>query len=361
MVSRKTAPSKRRRLAGIATALVLGLAAASPVQAKDTFRLAWSIYVGWMPWAYADEKGIIDKWADKYDIDIEVVQVNSYIESINQYTGGKFDACTMTNMDALTIPAAGGVDSTAFLVGDYSDGNDGIVLKDKDSLEAIEGMDVHLVELSVSHYLLARALDTVGMSERDVNVVNTSDADMVGAYESRDVKAVVTWNPQLAQIMKKDASNLVFDSSQTPGEIVDMTVIKTEIADKHPEFAKALAGAWYETMARMQGEGASRKEVMTFLGEAAGTDRPGYLHQLNSTEMFYEPSEGVEFTESGQLVETMDLVRNFSFKHGLLGPAAPSPDVIGIEFPSGKVLGDEGNVNLRFSSKYMQMAADGEL
>jgi NitT/TauT family transport system substrate-binding protein len=77
--------------------------------------------------------------------------------------------------------------------------------------------------------------------------------------------------------------------------------------------------------------------------------------------MFYEPSEGVEFTESGQLVETMDLVRNFSFKHGLLGPAAPSPDVIGIEFPSGKVLGDEGNVNLRFSSKYMQMAADGEL
>ncbi len=35
----------------------------------------------------------------------------------------------MTNMDALTIPAVGGVDSTVLIVGDFSNGNDGIVLK----------------------------------------------------------------------------------------------------------------------------------------------------------------------------------------------------------------------------------------
>jgi len=45
--------------------------------------------------------------ADKYGIAIDVVQVNDYVESINQYTAGGFDGCVMTNMDALTIPAAG--------------------------------------------------------------------------------------------------------------------------------------------------------------------------------------------------------------------------------------------------------------
>ncbi|STV90290.1 Urea carboxylase-related ABC transporter [Klebsiella michiganensis] len=50
---------------------------------------------------------IIDKWASKYGIKINIVQLNDYIESINQYTAGQFDGCTMTNMDALTIPAAG--------------------------------------------------------------------------------------------------------------------------------------------------------------------------------------------------------------------------------------------------------------
>jgi NitT/TauT family transport system substrate-binding protein len=138
---------------------------------KTSFKVAWSIYVGWMPWDYAGQSGILKKWADKYGITIELTQINDYVESINQYTAGKFDACVMTNMDALTIPAAGGVDSTALIVGDYSNGNDGIVLKGEGKkLADIKGQSVNLVELSVSHYLLARALDTVGLAERDIKV-----------------------------------------------------------------------------------------------------------------------------------------------------------------------------------------------
>jgi len=68
---------------------------------------------------------------------------------INQYTAGKFDACGMTNMDALTIPAAGGVDTTALIVGDFSNGNDGIVLKGSGKkLADIKGQKVNMVELS---------------------------------------------------------------------------------------------------------------------------------------------------------------------------------------------------------------------
>ncbi len=82
--------------------------------------VCWTIYAGWMPWGEAQAQGIIDKWAKKYGIHVEVVQLNDYVESINQYTTGQFDGCAMTNMDALTIPAAGGVDSTALIVSDYS-------------------------------------------------------------------------------------------------------------------------------------------------------------------------------------------------------------------------------------------------
>jgi hypothetical protein len=48
------------------------------------FKVAWSIYVGWMPWPYADESGILRKWADKYGISIQLVQINDYVESLNQ-------------------------------------------------------------------------------------------------------------------------------------------------------------------------------------------------------------------------------------------------------------------------------------
>src|SRR5215210_7285993 len=140
-----------------------------------------------MPWDYGGTQGIMKMWADKYGIGIDVVQINDYVESINQYTAGQFDGCTMTNMDALTIPAAGGVDSTALIVGDFSNGNDGVVIKGKGrKLADIKGMPVNLVELSVSHYLLARGLTSVGLAERDIKVVNTSDADIVGAFTAAD-------------------------------------------------------------------------------------------------------------------------------------------------------------------------------
>ena len=57
-----------------------------------------------MPWPYAAESGIVKKWADKYGITIKVQQINDYVESINQYTAGKFDGVTVTNMDALDDP-----------------------------------------------------------------------------------------------------------------------------------------------------------------------------------------------------------------------------------------------------------------
>jgi NitT/TauT family transport system substrate-binding protein len=36
---------------------------------------------------------------------VEIVQINDYIESINQYTAGAFDGVTATNMDTLSIPS----------------------------------------------------------------------------------------------------------------------------------------------------------------------------------------------------------------------------------------------------------------
>ncbi|VDZ71079.1 ABC transporter periplasmic binding protein, urea carboxylase region [Atlantibacter hermannii] len=70
----------------------LVLFSASAAAAKPAFKLCWSIYAGWMPWDYAQQSGIIKKWADKYNIDIQFVQVNDYIESVNQYTAGDLTA-----------------------------------------------------------------------------------------------------------------------------------------------------------------------------------------------------------------------------------------------------------------------------
>lgn len=355
--------SVKKMVATALCALAVTVSAVAPAAAepKKEFKLAWTIYAGWMPWPYAQQSGILKKWADKYGISIEMVQINDYVESINQYTAGKFDGVVVTNMDTLTIPAAGGVDTTAVIVGDYSNGNDGIVLKKGKSVADLKGQKINLVELSVSHYLLARALDSVKLKEKDVKTVNTSDADIVAAFASADVNAVVTWNPQLSEVKAAKGATLVFDSSKIPGEILDLAVVNTQTLKDNPALGKALAGAWYETMAVMSKDDAAGKAARAEMAKASGTDLAGYDSQLKTTFMYTDPKAAVAFTKSPELVKTMDLVRSFSFDHGLLGDGAKSKDVVGIEFPGGKVLGDAKNVKMRFDAEYMQMAAEGKL
>ncbi|WP_039914816.1 putative urea ABC transporter substrate-binding protein [Cellvibrio mixtus] len=337
------------------------LFSAATASAAGPFKVCWSIYVGWMPWGYGAEQKIIDKWAKKYGIEIDVVQINDYIESINQYTAGQFDGCVMTNMDALTIPAAGGVDSTALIVGDFSNGNDGIVLKGANkSLKDIKGQNVNLVELSVSHYLLARGLETVGLKEADVKVVNTSDADMVAVYGTKDVTAVTTWNPLLSEILTQPNSSKVFDSSKIPGEIMDLMVVNTATLKKNPALGKALVGAWYEIMGVMSANDKTAIAAKTAMATASGTDLAGFDSQLASTKMFYTPASALELVNSGELLKTMQKVAEFSFDHGLLGEGAPDAKFIGVEGPKG-VYGDKKNVKLRFDTTYMQLAADKKL
>jgi NitT/TauT family transport system substrate-binding protein len=354
---------KRLSNAGLLLITLAALAAQPGMAAeRTTFNVAWSIYVGWMPWDYADQTGILKKWATKYGIKIKLTQVNDYVESMNQYTAGTFDACTMTNMDMLTIPAAGGVDSTALIVGDFSNGNDGIVLKGQGKkLEDIKGQKVNLVELSVSHYLLVRALTGAGMRERDLKIVNTSDADIVAAFGAPATTAVVTWKPQLSAVLATPGAQLVFDSSKIPGEIMDLMVVNTATLNANPKLGKALVGAWYETLALMYKNDAAAKAAQAAMAKASGTDANGFASQLATTRVFATPAQAYEFLTGDGVIKTMDLVRRFSFDHGILGQGASSVDAVGIQFPGGKTLGDTRNLKMRFDTTYTKMAMDGSL
>ncbi len=90
-------PVTLAKLAGTLTTLIVCAAALlaqttltneAGAAEKKSFKVAWTIYVGWMPWDYANQSGILKKWADKYGITIQLTQINDYVESINQYTAG---------------------------------------------------------------------------------------------------------------------------------------------------------------------------------------------------------------------------------------------------------------------------------
>lgn len=355
----------RRAARFLLIACALAVAACSetegPAEPRTEFAIGWSIYAGWMPWPYAEQAGIVKKWGDKYGITIKFVQVNDYVESVNQYTAGKLDGVTVANMDALTIPAAGGKDTSAIILGDYSNGNDAVLLKGASETSAIKGRQVNLVELSVSHYLLARALEKNGMKLTDVKTVNTADADIASAFASPEVTAAVAWNPQVTTMKGVAGTTAVFTSADIPGEILDLMVVDTATLKANPNLGKALAGIWYETMALMARDDAEGKAARAAMAKLAGTTPEAFEGQLATTFLYTDPKAAVAAMESPELVTTMTRVRDFSFAQGLFGQGARSADAVGMEFPGGKTLGDANAITLRFDPTFMQLAADGKL
>ena len=347
------------KLLGAAAAMALTAAAAD----ARTYRVGYNIYVGFMPYGWMAENGVLDKWAEKYGVEIEVIQVNDYVGGINQFVAGDLDAMAVASMDALTIPAAGGVDTTIALAGDFSNGNDGILSKSAADIAALEGETVHLFELTVSHFLLSRALEENGLSLRDVNTVNITDADIAPAWLGSDeIQHAVAWNPMLLEMANGvPGTNRIFDSASTPEEIVDVMMFRTDSVESNPDFVKAVVGACYETMQIMSGGDEAAESMIADLADASGGSVEDYKAQLASTHMYYTPAEALELLTSERHKTTWDFVRKFSFEVGLFGETAANEDFVGIAFPDGSVLGDPDNVKLRIDASFTQMAVDGAL
>jgi NitT/TauT family transport system substrate-binding protein len=336
-------------------------------QQKPSFTVGWSVYVGWDPYYYMAKSGILRKWADKYGVNIRVQRFD-YAPSLDAFVAKNIDACAMTNMEALDMPAAAGVDTTALLVGDYSNGNDAVMVRQNLALAQIPGKQVLLVEKTVSQYLFERAMAMNGLGSRikQVRYINTSDSDIAAAFLTDASKpVVVTWKPLVSQIARAKDVKTIFNSSQIPGEILDLLVVRTEVLNRPDgsgqKFAKAIAGAWYEVMGLMTAPGPAGDKVLTGIAEASQDSLLSYREQLATTHMFYTPQSAAQLASSPDLKKTMDLVRQFCFLHGLLGEKTRSPDDVAIQFPDGGTLGNAGRIRFRFDTTYMQLAAQGKL
>lgn len=321
-------------------AAVLTVGMASSAFAVETVKIAWSHYTGWEPLGVMMDNGILAKHAKLNGVNIEMVFVGDYIDSITLYSSGEFNGVAVTNMDVLAIAGVGGRHSTALIVGDYSNGNDGLVLKGI-TLDQINDSTVNLVEYSVSHYLLARCAQLKGFDMSRLELENTTDADIPALMESSDLAVAVSWNPMLMTIAGMNGVEVACTSADIPGEIIDMVVVGDEVS---PAARKALVDAWYETLSLIA---AGDTATLEALAEMAGSSVDDFIAQLKTTYMFYTPADAVAFMTSAELRSTMQSVIAFSFANGVYD-GVDSVGELGVRFTDGSVLGDANNVMLTF-------------
>lgn len=338
----------RTGLTGTLVALVVGTlpistelgAQESAGDAKRDFTIAWSRYPGWEPWGVAASSGILAKWAEREGIRVTMAYVDSYPASIEGFVSGRYDGCAMTNIDVVTGPLVNGRDTAIIVVGDYSAGNDGIVIGGGGGLSSLASTPIHLVQDSVSHYLLYRASQSVGLDFGALTVVDTAEGSLVSQFAAGSARAIVTWNPHLAGAMQLPGATLAYDSNRIQGEVLDLLAVR---ADAPEGLRRALVGAWFETVGQLISPDPSvRSALLQAMATQAGVTPEEMAAQLEDTAMFAHAWDAAGFMQSRRNEDAWRKALEFAEARALIPNATDRRSRVRVEFPGGRTLGGTG-------------------
>lgn len=197
---------------------------------------------------------------------VRVVDYSSSTPLQNDFAQGVIEAATLTLDESLRlIPRR--PDFRIVLLLDESRGADALLSRPQFSTMAmLKGRRVGAEASGVGTFLLSRALEKSGMRPDEIETVALRFDEHERAFTQGDVDAVVTFEPVKTRLTSTGAV-VLFDSSQIPGEILDVLVVRQDVALERSPEVRVMISAWFRALAYMRkNEGQSRARVARRLG-----------------------------------------------------------------------------------------------
>lgn len=217
----------------------MGLSGFAPA---DTLKIGYSDWPGWVAWEIGIKKG----WFKEAGVDVEFEWMD-YVASMEAYGAGQIDAVCMTNGDAL-VTGATAKPSVCIVINDYSNGNDMVVGQPGiESMKDMKGKKIALEEGFVPHLLVLKGLEAAGMSESDIEIVNTPTDETPSVLASKKVDAICAWQPSSGTALKEvEGSKPIYTSAEAPGLIYDCLFVSPETLKSNREDWVKVAKVWYK-------------------------------------------------------------------------------------------------------------------
>ncbi len=178
---------------------------------------------------------------------IQLVEFPSAAEMLLAYRNRAINAATVTTDDVLRLAADGQAERIVLLLG-TSHGADAVLAKPPiTDVAQLKGRGVALESNSLGGYVLARALDSAGLTLADVKIISgridRHDRELtVGTAD-----AVVTYEPYRSRILRRGTA-VVFDSSKIPDEIAEVLIVSAALADQPSAALLELKTGWFRAL-----------------------------------------------------------------------------------------------------------------
>jgi len=227
----------------MAILLVAGAAAAA-----EPLKVGYSDWPGFTAWEIAKEKGLFKK----HGVDVNLVWFPVYTDSLTALNTGQLDCNLQTWNDAMA-PLAEGIPLKAVVLLDNSFGNDALVAKPGiETAKDLKGKTVATELGTCDHFLMLKALDSAGLTEKDVTYKNLTVPDAAAAFIAGKVDAAVIWQPWVSQIQREGQGKVIYSSADIPGLIPDIALCRTSVVESRPEDIQKLVAVWFDVIDYLQ-------------------------------------------------------------------------------------------------------------
>ncbi|MEO1144462.1 MAG: ABC transporter substrate-binding protein [Cyanobacteria bacterium J06638_22] len=222
----------------IATCLFAISCATAPLQ---PLRINSEVWIGYEPLLLARDLGYFD------EAPIQIIEVTDHVASMRRFMNGDVEMSTMT-LDSLLENAALQAKIRAFLVMDFSDGADALIAQpDIEQISDLQGKRIGILPSPLGKLMLVRALESVNLTLDDVTIVTVGIPEQEAAFLAKEVDALTTYGPVLTQL-QANGGQVLFDSTQTPGEIVDLLAGSEDLIDTHSQQLKLVVEGWFQAL-----------------------------------------------------------------------------------------------------------------
>ena len=133
------------------------------------------------------------------------------------------------------------------------------------SIKDLKGRKVAFMSASPSDFLLGYALARDGLSEKDVQPVNTTPEGVVGIMAGGSADVGVTYEPNVSVIVKSSGGkrfHVLMSSREARGMITDVLVLKENVIAKNPKLVEGLIRGTMDGLAFMKADPAEAAAVI---------------------------------------------------------------------------------------------------
>jgi NitT/TauT family transport system substrate-binding protein len=240
---------------------------------ESVLRIGTNVWIGSEPLYLARELGHLDPKV------VRLVEYPSASEVLRAFRNQAIDGMVIS-LDELFGLAVDGLQPRIILVVDVSHGADVVVGRPgMRTMNDLKGKPVAVESGALGAFVLSRALALNGMQASDVNVVHLESNEQPSAFEKGHVDGAVTFDPYRAQLLRAGATTL-FDSTQIPGEIVDLVAVRASVLEKQPKAIQTLLVGWFSAIDYLKRE---PKDAARRMG----------IRQQTSGEQFIEALKGL--------------------------------------------------------------------